>query len=82
MKILGTVIMLIGTITVMVGLIRFIIAAFNEGALWGIGSLVFPLIALVYLIVHWIDGWRPALTAAVGYGIVILGFYLKTGTVF
>ena len=73
--------MLVGTIIVMVGVIKFMMAAFADGALWGIGSLVLPVVALAYLILHWIDAWRPALTATIGYAIVILGYYLKTGTV-
>ena len=81
MNAIGTTIMLIGTIVTIVGVIKFILRAFDEGMLWGLGVILFPITSLVFLIIHWPDAWRPTATTVCGYGIVIVGAVLKTATV-
>ncbi len=80
MEIAGIGVMLVGTIITIVGTIKFVLRSFDEGLLWGLGVIFFPIVAPIFLILYWSEAWRPALTAVIGYAIVCVGWFLKTGS--
>jgi len=77
MNTLGFVILVIGLITTLIGGIRFIIVAFEEGFWWGIAVLFFPIVSPVFLILRFGDAWRPALNFVIGFALVLLGSLLR-----
>jgi signal peptidase I len=61
-----------GAVVWLVGAVWFLVVAFRQHVLWGLGSLFVPFVALVFLIMH----WRKALLPA---GVYLLGFVLVAG---
>lgn len=53
--------MLAGFIGVLIGGIWFIVVAFQESALWGLGVLFIPFVSLIFLVVHWDKAGKPFL---------------------
>jgi hypothetical protein len=53
METLGAVVVLLGLALILLGGVFFIIAAFRESVLWGLGVIFLPLVSLVFLIVAW-----------------------------
>ena len=70
---LASAVVLVGIAIAFIGGIMFIIAAFNESALWGLGVLFVAPISLIFLVLHWRQAKDGFLTQLLGYGIVILG---------
>jgi hypothetical protein len=81
MNALGIMVIVVGVIITLVGGIKFIIAAFEESILWGLGVLFFPIISPVFLIMRFGDAWRPALTYVIGVVLVLLGVLLRVAGV-
>ena len=75
--IIGIVVLVIGVIITIVGGAHFVIVAFEESVWWGIGVLFFPIVSPIFLILHFSDSWRPALTFVIGNGVVFLGTLLR-----
>lgn len=63
----------LGFAIIIIGGIGFLIAAFRNSILWGIGCLLFYPISIVFLIFHWQDAKNPFLLQLVGLGIIFLG---------
>ncbi|MDB6025257.1 MAG: hypothetical protein JWM68_1480 [Verrucomicrobiales bacterium] len=68
--------MAIGGIVILVGTIMFLIAAFSESILWGLGSIFVPFVALVFLCMHWDVAKRPFLIKLAGLAVVAVGVVL------
>ena len=62
----------VGYIVSLVGGIMFLIVAFKESALWGLGCLFIPLVSLFFLISHWKDAKKAFLIQMIGAVIIIL----------
>jgi len=77
MNTIGTIVLVVGVITTIVGGVRFVIAAFEESVWWGLGVLLLPIVSPIFLILHFGDSWRPALNYAIGFVLVLLGTYLR-----
>jgi len=75
METLGVIAMWLGLILMFVGGILFIIAAFRESILWGIAVLVFPIVNLVFLILHWQRAKGPFFIQLYGLGFVLLAVF-------
>ena len=43
----------IGVVLMVVGGLMLLWAAFKESLLWGIGSIIVPFVALVFVVTHW-----------------------------
>lgn len=43
----------VGWLVMLVGGILILIAAFKENIWWGLGSLLLPIVALVFVAMHW-----------------------------
>ena len=66
---LGTLVLLAGALFTVIGGIWFVVNAFRESLLWGIGVLVFPFASLLFLILEWQSAKRP-------FGLQIFGVVL------
>lgn len=67
----------IGIALIVIGGLGFFIAAFKESVLWGLGCIVFPIIQLVFLVMHWREAKTPFLLQV--FGIVIVGIAVGLG---
>ena len=64
--------MWLGLVLLVIGGIWFIIAAFKEGILWGLGVLFVPFVSLVFLILGWPEAKRPFFLQLTGIGLIVL----------
>jgi hypothetical protein len=76
MEILGMILCFIGVIGSLVGGVWFLIIAFQENILWGLGCLIVPLVSLVFLILHFDKVWQPFLVQLASGAITVLGLML------
>lgn len=54
------------------GGIGFLIAAFKQSLIWGLGCLLFAPIALIFLFVHWSEARNPFFLQLLGFGILFV----------
>ena len=73
MEIVGTGLFLVGIMVALVGWIMIVVAAFRVSAGWGVGSLLIPLIALIFVITHWQDARRPFFIQLGGTALWLIG---------
>ena len=66
-------IMYLGFTVILIGAIGFLIAAFKNSILWGLGCLLFSPISIVFLILYWQDAKNPFFLQLIGILIVFLG---------
>jgi len=53
MALIGTVLVWGGCLFMLLGWIAFIVVAFRESILWGLGVLFLPFVSLVFLVLNW-----------------------------
>ena len=69
--VMGEMLLLLGAVMSLVGWIWIIVTAFGEGELvWGIGSIIIPLVAIVYGIVNFDETKIPL-------GLLVFGIALR-----
>ena len=73
MEIAGTGLFVVGLLVAIAGWLMVVVAAFRESVGWGIGSLLVPLVALIFVITHWQDARRGFFTQLGGTAIFIFG---------
>jgi len=56
----------IGVILAVIGYLWLAWTALQESVLWGLGSLVIPLVALVFAVLYWDEAKAPFLTWIAG----------------
>ncbi len=61
-----TILLVFGVILSVIGGIWFLIVAFQESVLWGLGCMFVPFVSLIFLISHWRDAAKP-------FGLSLLG---------
>ncbi len=66
-------IMYLGFAVILIGAIGFLIAAFKNSILWGLGCLLFSPISIIFLILYWQDAKNPFFLQLIGILIVFLG---------
>lgn len=76
---LFTLVALAGILVVVLANVWFLIRAFQESILWGLGSLLVPFVALAFLIVHWRRAKDPFCLALYGMGAVFLVALIAPG---
>jgi hypothetical protein len=72
---LGVLTIWAGMLLIIVGGIFFIITAFREHILWGLGVLFVPLVPLIFLIVEWHTAKRPFFWQLWGIVLIVLGLF-------
>ena len=73
MAILGAILMGIGWLAAAIGGIWIVVIAFQESVLWGLGSLFIPLVALIYVVMHWENTKKPFLIELGGVALAVVG---------
>lgn len=66
-----TVLMIIGVILSVIGGVMILIAAFRESVLWGIASLLVPLVALIFVFTHWQETKNGFFYSIVGAALIV-----------
>ncbi len=64
--------MWLGLVLLVIGGIWFVIAAFREGILWGLGVLFVPFVSLIFLVLGWPEAKRPFFLQLVGLGFILV----------
>ncbi len=64
--------MWLGLVLLVIGGIWFVIAAFREGILWGLGVLFVPFVSLIFLVLGWPEAKRPFFLQLAGLGVILL----------
>lgn len=80
LSIVAYILMAIGGLASIVGTVWFLIVAFRESLLWGIGCLLCGPVALFFLIKFWQDSWKPWVLQLLGSGVAVLGFVILGAT--
>lgn len=76
MEVIGTILVIVGVIIMIVGGIMLLIVAFKESIWWGLGSIFVPIVALVFLIMHWQKAKKSFFIWLAGFAVSILGTVL------
>jgi len=76
MEIIGLILCLVGGITAIVGGIWFLVVAFQESPLWGLGCIFFPPVSLFFLISHWDEAGKPFLVQLAGFVPMFVGMLM------
>lgn len=63
----------LGFAIIIIGAIGFLIVAFRNSILWGLGCLLFSPISIVFLILYWQEAKNPFFLQLIGLGVVFLG---------
>ncbi|MDB6173974.1 MAG: hypothetical protein JWL59_3285 [Chthoniobacteraceae bacterium] len=63
--------MILGGLLAVIGTVMFMVAAFRQGILWGLGSLFVPFVSLIFVIAHWAEAKRGFLLSTVGSFMII-----------
>lgn len=66
----------IGFGLIVIGGIWFLIAAFRERVLWGIGCLPIAPVSLFFLFAYWDEAKNPFLLQLSGIGLAVLAVYM------
>ncbi len=66
-----TALMLLGLLIALAGGIWFLVIAFQEHLLWGLGCLLLPFVSLVFLLMHFGKTWRPFMLQVLGLIIMV-----------
>jgi hypothetical protein len=72
MEILSSALFLIGGIVAVVGWLWLSWVALQESVLWGLGTLVIPLVGLVFAILHWQEAKAAFLTCIAGNVLFVI----------
>jgi hypothetical protein len=72
---LGAIAVWAGLILMLVGGLFFIISAFQESILWGLGVLFLPFVSLVFLVLAWPRAKGPFFLQLYGIVIVLIGIF-------
>jgi hypothetical protein len=76
---LFTLVALAGILILILGNMWFLVRAFQESILWGLGCLLLPFVSLAFLILHWRSAKDPFFLALYGLGAVFLVAVIAPG---
>ncbi len=74
---MGMVLMILGILIAIVGGIWFLVVAFQESILWGLGCIFVPFVSLVFLVMHWQVAKKPFLIQMLGTALMIVGIIMS-----
>ncbi|MBT3375143.1 MAG: hypothetical protein HN742_31005 [Lentisphaerae bacterium] len=74
---MGTLLMTVGGVVSLVGGVMFLITAFRESVLWGLGCIFLSPVSLIFLFLHWRDAKKPFLIHFAGVLLVFAGIWLN-----
>lgn len=70
---IGLILLIIGMLAAFVGGIWLLVVIFKESVLWGVLSLIFGPVSLVFVVMHWDISKKPFLIQIAGIVIAIIG---------
>jgi hypothetical protein len=73
MQILGVILMVVGGIVALGGGIWFLVVAFRQHVLWGLGCFFVPFVSLIFLIMYWRNVWKPFVVQLGGAMVFVVG---------
>ncbi|MDA3959467.1 MAG: hypothetical protein PF961_01660 [Planctomycetota bacterium] len=76
---MSALLLIIGIVVALAGGIWFLVEAFKENILWGLGSLLFAPVSLVFLILHFRVAAKPFALQVVGLLIVAASIAMAPG---
>jgi hypothetical protein len=76
MEIASLALIAIGALIAVIYGIQLLIAAFRTSFLWGLGSLVVPLVSILFVVTHWDQAKKPFLLQLLCIPFLGLGFLL------
>jgi len=59
-----------------IGSIGFLIAAFKESILWGLGCFFISPVSLIFLFVHWQEAKNPFFLQLAGLAIILVATFM------
>jgi len=80
METLGAVTVWAGLLLMLVGGLFFIIAAFRESLLWGLGVVFLPFVSLIFLILAWPRAKGPFFIQLYGLLAILIGIFALSAT--
>lgn len=69
---------LLGVLIFLFGGLLFILSAFEESILWGLGVLFLPLFGLIFLFTHWHRAKEAVYTKLCGIGAILLAVMMSS----
>ena len=81
MEIVGITLISVGLMISFVYGIILLVKAFQTSIWWGLGYLLVPLVALVFIVVHWEVAKQPFLTSLTAIPFIAVGLFLFPGIV-
>ncbi len=79
MGMIGMVLVIIGVIISVIGGLWFLITAFSESPVWGIGCLLIPFVSLFFLVLHFDKAGKPFGVNVIGMLIAVAGAMMSGG---
>jgi hypothetical protein len=79
MEILGLLLMVVGGVIALAGGIWFLVVAFQESILWGLGCMFVPFVSLIFLVMNWDQAAKPFGVNLLGGVILVIGMFLGGG---
>ncbi len=76
MEILGYILIFIGGAIGLFYGIKLIVLAFQTSVLWGLGYLLVPFVALIFVIMHWSEAGKPFLMSLISIPFFVGGVLL------
>ena len=77
MEVISWILVVSGLIVGLIGGIWFLVVAFQESVLWGLGCLFVPLVCLVFLIMHCDKAGKPFVIHLAGVFPMIAGAIVR-----
>jgi hypothetical protein len=81
MDALGAIAVWGGMLLMLLGALFFVLSAFRESILWGLGVIFLPFVALIYLVLDWGNAKRPFFLWLYGVGFVLAGVFLLSAPI-
>jgi hypothetical protein len=69
-----TILFVFGIIMSAIGGIWFLVVAFQESVLWGLGCMFVPFVSLIFLISHWSNAAKPFGVSLLGSVIMVIAW--------
>jgi hypothetical protein len=75
-----TALLIIGAVISLIGGVWLLIIAFKDNIWWGLGSLLVPLVSLIFVITHWEVSKRPFFVQLIGAAFIIAAMLMAPST--
>ena len=70
------ILMMIGLIIFVIGGLWLLVVTFQTSIIWGIASIIFPVLTIVFLVMHWDKGKKPFFYQLIGFCLMLASAFL------